>query len=85
VTITGFALLGRRFGSAALEVTPICIGSTTRGDLGSSGEYPVPEDRHTVDADLALDRAFRDGSQGTLGKLTPPLPQPVPRGGITCC
>ena len=75
MTTTGFALLGRRFGSAALELTPICIG--TRGDLASSGDYPVPEDRHTGDADLALDRAFRDGSQGTLGKLTPRLPQPV--------
>src|ERR1700730_16474993 len=40
----------RRFGHSALEVTSICWGSTTRGDLApqSQGDYPVPEDRHAA-------------------------------------
>jgi D-threo-aldose 1-dehydrogenase len=38
----------RRFGQSSLEVTPICIGSTIRGDLAGSGDYPAPEDRHTA-------------------------------------
>jgi D-threo-aldose 1-dehydrogenase len=36
----------RRFGHSALEVTPLCIGGTTRGDLKDSTDYPAPEDRH---------------------------------------
>jgi D-threo-aldose 1-dehydrogenase len=40
----------RRFGQSALEVTSICVGSTTRGDLAgaSQSDYPVPEDRHAA-------------------------------------
>jgi D-threo-aldose 1-dehydrogenase len=40
----------RRFGHSALEVTSICIGSTTREDLAPriEAEYPVPRDRHAA-------------------------------------
>ena len=38
----------RRFGQSALEVTSICVGSTTRGDLASQSDYPGPEDRHAA-------------------------------------
>ncbi len=40
----------RRFGHSELEVTALCIGSTTRGDLAwrIQAEYPVPEDRHAA-------------------------------------
>ncbi len=43
-------LTRRRFGHSALEVTSICIGSTTREDLAPhiEAEYPVPEDRHAA-------------------------------------
>jgi D-threo-aldose 1-dehydrogenase len=45
----------RRFGHSALEVTPLCVGGTTRGDLKDSPDYPAPEDRH-----LATFRAVFD-------------------------
>ena len=50
------ALERRIFGHSTLEVTPLCIGGTTRADLNSSGgDYPAPEDRH-----LATFRAVFD-------------------------
>ena len=36
----------RRFGHSELEVTPLCIGGTTRADPKNTGAYPAPEDRH---------------------------------------
>jgi D-threo-aldose 1-dehydrogenase len=47
MTTTG-VLPRRRFGHSELEVTAICLGSTTRADLPSHAGYPAPEDRHAA-------------------------------------